>query len=105
MIVPEYGGCLKIRGTILGVPIIRAIIFWGVSLFWETTIAYWVRMVEEKMENEIEPGVLKAVYRVNKKVKQIVIRCKRQQKMMGKAVPGVRRETKTTTNHGELNGK
>ena len=37
-------GFPKIRGTILGVPIIRTIVFWGSTLgsplFWETTI--WV---------------------------------------------------------------
>ena len=34
-------GFPQIRGTILGVPIIRTIVFWGLywgSLFWETTI-------------------------------------------------------------------
>ena len=33
-------GVSKIRGTLLGVPISRIILFWvyiGVSLFWETT--------------------------------------------------------------------
>ena len=39
--VPEYGGFPEIRGTLLGVPIIRTIVFWGlywVPFFWETTI-------------------------------------------------------------------
>ena len=27
-----FGGCLKIRGTYLGVPIIRTTVFWG--LYW-----------------------------------------------------------------------
>ena len=31
----------KISGTILGVPIIRTLVFWGFPLFWETT--KWLR--------------------------------------------------------------
>ena len=32
----DYMGVSKIRGTILGVPIIRAIVYWG--LYWGTLI-------------------------------------------------------------------
>ena len=37
-----YGGFPKLRGTLLGVPIIRIIVCWGLywgPLFWETTIS------------------------------------------------------------------
>ena len=64
-------GFPKIRGTLLGVPIIRTIVFWvyiGVPSFWETTTSCWGRVAvrvcvwrEVVMQSPSERAILHSV--------------------------------------------
>ena len=59
--IPEYGGFPKLGGIILGVPIIRIIVFGvyiGVPLFWETTTYSPLRcMLEDQLACCRHPNV------------------------------------------------
>ena len=58
---PHMWGFPKIRGTILGVPIIRTIIFWGlimgVPLFWETTMSRKNRGNPDGQSEDLGPSL------------------------------------------------